>query len=222
MNRASPRTRNASAPGTGAPRRAGMAPDSPSRRAVLRAALAMGAAAGLGAADRRGVGAQTLPYADLDTPYVTTPQVVVDAMLEMAQVRATDRLLDLGSGDGRIVVTAAARFGARGKGVEIDPRLVRLARENAARAGVADRVEFVVEDLFKTDLSQASVITMYLLPDVNMKLRPALQRLRTGTRIVSHDWGLGDWEPERTLRVHTPEKRVGVHKYSDLMFWVVR
>lgn len=189
----------------------------PSRRSLLLGATALGIAA-----NRPSSAAQLLPYEDLDTPYVTTPQVVVDAMLEMAQVRATDRLLDLGSGDGRIVISAASRYGARGRGVDIDPRLVRLANENAARAGVADRAEFVVEDLFKTDLTQATVITMYLLPDVNMKLRPALMRLARGTRIVSHDWGMGDWEPDRTMRIDTPEKRVGIHKYSDLMLWVVR
>jgi SAM-dependent methyltransferase len=159
---------------------------------------------------------------NLDTPFVITPQRVVDAMLELAGVGPDDRLLDLGSGDGRIVITAAQRWGTRGLGVEIDPRLVGLAQSLARDAGVADKARFVVQDLFDTDLAQATVITMYLLPDVNMKLRPRLRKLKPGTRIVSHDWDMGDWEPDRTLVVDAPDKPVGIEKKSRLMLWVVR
>lgn len=159
---------------------------------------------------------------DLDIPFVVTPQRVVDAMLELAAVGANDRLLDLGSGDGRIVITAAQRWGTRGTGIEIDPRLVSIAQGTALRAGVADKVRFVTQDLFDTDLTQATVITMYLLPDVNMKLRPRLQRLRPGTRIVSHDWDMGDWQPDRTIEIDVPDKPVGLEKKSRLMLWVVR
>ena len=159
---------------------------------------------------------------DLDTPYVSTPQNVVDAMLDMAKIGPTDTLLDLGSGDGRIVITAAKRFGIRGTGIEIDPRLNERARENAIAAGVADRVRFVEQDLFTTDLSIASVITIYLLPAVNLKLRPALQKLKAGTRIVTHDWDMGDWAPDRAITVDAPEKKTGIAKFSKLMLWTLK
>ena len=167
--------------------------------------------------------AQSLDAAkELDTPFVTTPQNVVDAMLALAQIRAGDTLLDLGSGDGRIVITAAKRFGVQGMGVEIDPRLVQIARASAAREGVADKTRFEVQDLFDTDLTQASVITLYLLPDVNEMLKPRLQKLKSGTRIVSHDWSMGDWQPEREITVDAPGKIVGIAKSSRLFLWVVR
>jgi SAM-dependent methyltransferase len=159
---------------------------------------------------------------NLDVPFVVTPQRVVDAMLELARVGPEDRLLDLGSGDGRIVITAAARRGTRGVGIEIDPRLVQLARRRAREAGVQDRVRFEVQDLFQTDLSQATVITMYLLPDVNLALRPTLQRLRPGTRIVSHDWDMGDWPPDRQVVLDVPDKPVGLSRQSTLFLWTVR
>jgi SAM-dependent methyltransferase len=160
---------------------------------------------------------------ELDVPYVTTPQNVVDAMLELAGLRAGDTLLDLGSGDGRIVTTAAQRFGVHGMGIEIDPRLIKLARENARQAGLADKARFEEKDLFTTDFSGYSVITMYLLPDVNLKLKPALRKLKPGTRIVSHDWDMGeDWVPEKTVIVDAPEKKIGLKKTSKLMLWVVR
>jgi SAM-dependent methyltransferase len=175
--------------------------------------------AGLLAVPIIGYAAETV---DLDVPFVVTPQSVVDAMLELANVGPDDRLIDLGSGDGRIVITAAQRWGTRGLGVEIDPRLVGIAESNARRAGVADKVRFATQDLFETDLSQATVITMYLLPDVNLRLRPRLLQLKPGTRIVSHDWGMGDWQPDRTVVVDAPEKSVGMEKKSRLMLWVVR
>lgn len=159
---------------------------------------------------------------DLDTPYVSTPQNVVDAMLDMATIGPRDTLLDLGSGDGRIVITAARRFGIRGTGIEIDPRLNERARANAAAAGVADKVRFVEQDLFTTDLSVASVITIYLLPAVNLKLRPALQKLKPGTRIVTHDWDMGDWTPDRAITVDAPEKKTGIAKSSKLMLWTLK
>ena len=159
---------------------------------------------------------------DLDVPYVTSPQNVVDAMLELAGVGPNDVLLDLGSGDGRIVITAAERFGTRGTGIEIDPRLIARARAGAQAAGVSSRVTFLEQDLFATDLTAASVITLYLLPAVNMKLRPALRKLKPGTRIISHDWDMGDWEPDRQVVVDAPEKKIGIAKTSRLMLWMVR
>lgn len=165
------------------------------------------------------IAAQTAP--DLDVPYVTTPDHVVNAMLSLAGVTGRDFVLDLGSGDGRIVITAAAKFGAGGMGVEIDPALVALSNENAQKAGVAERARFVEQDLFATDLAQASVITMYLLPDVNLKLRPELLKLRPGTRIVSHDWDMGDWQPDGKVVVDVPDKKLGLEKKSTLMLWRV-
>ena len=156
-----------------------------------------------------------------EVPFITTPDNVTVAMLELAGVNARDTLIDLGSGDGRIVITAARRFGARGLGVEIVPELLERSRRNAQAAGVADRAEFREQDLFKTDLSAASVITMYLLPAVNLALRPALLGLKPGTRLVSHDWDLGDWTPDRTVTVQAPGKTVGREKTSDLHLWVV-
>ena len=158
---------------------------------------------------------------DLDVPYVTTPEHVVDAMLGLAQLKSSDFVLDLGSGDGRIVIQAAEKHGARGLGVEIDPKLVELSNENARKAGVADRARFVQQDLFETNLGQASVITMYLLPDVNLKLRPALLKLKPGTRVVSHDWDMGDWEPDAKVVVEVPDKKIGLKKESTLMLWKV-
>jgi ribosomal protein L11 methylase PrmA len=152
---------------------------------------------------------------------VTTPQNVVDAMLQLAEVGPNDRLLDLGSGDGRIVITAARRFGTTGLGIEIDPTLVELSRKNASLEGVAEQARFIVADLMTADLSRFNVITMYLLPDVNLLLRPKLRRLPAGTRIVSHDWDMGDWLPERTVEVIAPDKRVGLRKVSRLMRWTV-
>lgn len=159
---------------------------------------------------------------ELDTPFVTTPQNVVDAMLALAQIRTGDTLLDLGSGDGRIVITAAKRFGVHGLGVDIDPRLVQIARASAAREHVTDKTRFEVQDLFDTDLTQASVITLYLLPDVNEMLKPRLQKLKPGTRIVSHDWDMRGWQPEREMVVDAPGKIVGIAKSSRLFLWVVR
>lgn len=138
----------------------------------------------------------------IDVIWVPSDVVVVRRMLQMAGVGRDDVVYDLGSGDGRIVIMAAREFGARGVGVDIDPELIRKARANAVTAGVADRVTFVEQDLFTADISQATVVAVYLSPDVNLRLRPKLQReLRPGARIVSHDYDLGDWPPEQTATV---------------------
>jgi precorrin-6B methylase 2 len=152
----------------------------------------------------------------LDVPYVPTPYNVVAKMLEMAKVKQNDIVYDLGSGDGRIVITAAQKYGASGVGYDIDPKRIKEANENARTAGVTDRVRFVQQDLFEADLSEATVVTLYLLPEVNLKLRPKLLReLKPGTRIVSHNYGLGDWDPIKTERL---DSGTGEH----LVFhWVV-
>lgn len=160
-------------------------------------------------------------HAQEEVPFITTPDHVTLAMLEVAGVGPRDRLIDLGSGDGRIVITAARRFGASGLGVEIVPDLVAQSRANAIKAGVADRADFREQDLFATDLSPYTVITMYLLPDVNLLLRPKLLGLKPGTRVVSHDWDMGDWRPDRTLTIDVPDKAVGREKFSRLHLWVV-
>ena len=177
------------------------------RAAVAALALCLASPGGLHAMD--------------EVPFVVTPDNVTLAMLELAQVGPQDYVLDLGSGDGRIVILAARRFGARGLGVEIVPELVERSRRNATLAGVADRARFEQQDLFKTDLSVATVITMYLLQDVNLQLRPSLLALQPGTRIVSHDWDLGDWRPDRSISVDAPDKPVGLDKRSRLHLWVV-
>ena len=138
-----------------------------------------------------------------DVIYVPTPQPVVEAMLDLAAVKKTDVVYDLGSGDGRIVITAAKKYGARGVGIELDPALVRQARANAAAAGVANRVRFATQDLFKADLKPATVVTLYLLQSLNERLRPKLVReLKPGTRVVSHVFNMGpEWPPERTVSI---------------------
>ncbi len=161
------------------------------------------------------------PFGDTDVPFVITPDNVTLEMLKLAKVGPKDYVIDLGSGDGRIVILAARRFGARGLGVEIMPDLVRLSNANARAAGVADRATFREQDLFKTDLSAATVITMYLLPEVNLQLRPALLGLKPGTRLVSHDWDMGDWQPDQTVTVPAPDKPIGREKFSRLHLWVV-
>jgi SAM-dependent methyltransferase len=156
-----------------------------------------------------------------EVPFITTPDSVTLAMLQLASVGPRDHVIDLGSGDGRIVITAARRFGASGLGVEIDPGLVARSQANARQAGVAERAVFREQDLFATDLSAASVITMYLLPDVNLALRPRLLALAPGTRLVSHDWDMGDWPPDRSLTLEVPDKAIGREKRSRVHLWVV-
>lgn len=154
-------------------------------------------------------------------PYVPTPQEVVERMLDMARVSAQDYLIDLGSGDGRIVVTAAKKFGARGFGVDLNPVRVSEASENARRNGVTGKVAFYQRNLFDTDLSQATVITMYLLPQVNLELRPRLLELKPGTRLVSHDFDMGDWKADQHVRLAATDKFSGAGGDSDIYFWVV-
>ncbi len=136
-----------------------------------------------------------------DVVFVPTPHDVVDEMLRVADVGAEDVLYDLGSGDGRIPITAAERWGTRGVGIDIDPQRIREANQAAEEAGVTDKVEFIEGDLFEADLADASVITLYLLPDLNLRLRPTLLALEPGTRIVSHNYHMGDWEPDEQLSV---------------------
>ncbi len=159
-----------------------------------------------------GVAQQRAP----DVPYVPTPYEVVEEMLRMAKVTADDVVYDLGCGDGRIVITAAQKYGARGVGVDIDPRRIQESQANAAKAGVTDRVRFIEGDLFQVDIREATVVTLYLLPDVNLRLRPKLLReLRPGARIVSHDYDMGDWEPDDVVKVPGPTYQ------HTLYYWVV-
>lgn len=155
-----------------------------------------------------------------DVVYVPTPQSVVDTMLDMAQVGPSDALVDLGSGDGRVVVTAAKR-GARAHGVDLDRVLLTQAQSLAERERVADRATFREQNLFETDLSQATVITTYLLPELNLRLRPKILALKPGTRVVTHDYHMGDWLPDRREDVSVPEKKVGNPGVSHVYFWQV-
>ncbi len=156
-----------------------------------------------------------------EVPFITSPDNVTLEMLSMAGVKRGDHVIDLGSGDGRIVILAAKRFEATGLGVEIDPTLVEQSKVNARKAGVADKVEFREQDLFKTDLAPATVVTLYLLQEVNLQLRPAILALKPGTRIVSHDWDMGDWKPDRTTVLPVPNKAVGREKFSKVHLWTV-
>jgi len=151
-----------------------------------------------------------------DVPYEPSPPEVVRAMLELAEVSSKDVVYDLGSGDGRIVVAAARDFGARAVGIDIDPKRIEESNENARRASVTDRVKFVQGDLFESDFSEATVVTLFLWPHINMKLRPKLLALRPGTRIVSHVHDLGDWKPTRSIRVTMQNGRE-----RQLHLWIV-
>lgn len=156
-----------------------------------------------------------------DVIYVPTPQVAVNEMLRMAKMSASDYLIDLGSGDGRIVITAATTYGARGLGVDLDTYLLKQARDAARRLGVADRAQFIEQNLFETDLSRATVISTYLLPDMNEKLRPKLLSLKPGTRIVAHDYSMGEWFPDEQQTLLVPEKTVGDPGKSYIFYWMV-
>jgi SAM-dependent methyltransferase len=138
-----------------------------------------------------------------DVPYVPTPTEVVEAMLKLGGVKKGDVLYDLGCGDGRIVVMAAQKFGARGTGIDINPERIKEAEDNAKRAGVTDRVKFIEKNLFEADVHDATVVTLYLLPDVNLKLRPTLlKQLRPGARVVSHSFDMGDWKPDKKIELN--------------------
>jgi SAM-dependent methyltransferase len=151
-----------------------------------------------------------------DVEYVPTPHNVVVEMLQLLAVKPTDVVYDLGCGDGRVVITAAKRFKARGVGIDIDPKRIKESRANARRAGVVNHVKFLQQDLFETDIREASVVALYLLPDLNRKLRPKLlSDLRPGTRVASHDFDMGDWHPDRVIYV-----RGSAYEHT-VYYWVI-
>lgn len=159
---------------------------------------------------------------DTSSPYVTSPPLVVERMLALAGVTSTDQVFDLGSGDGRIVIAAAKQYGARAIGVEYDPKLVTLSRANASAEGVADRVRFIEGDLFAVDLTGATVVTVYLLPDVNRKLRDKLlAELKPGARLVAHDFDMESWRPDETESFFAPQKNRGGGGTSRIMLWII-
>lgn len=170
-------------------------------------------------------GASLLAHAqDVDAgPYVPTPQYIVDRMLQMAAVTPKDYVIDLGSGDGRIVITAAKKFGAQGMGVDISEKLVDLATTNSYKERVNEHVKFVRQDAFKTDISKASVLTLYLLPKFVLDLRPKmLNEMKPGTRVVSHDYSLGDWDPDNSVTFDSPEKEaINGSTKTSLFYYVV-
>jgi cyclopropane fatty-acyl-phospholipid synthase-like methyltransferase len=150
-----------------------------------------------------------------DIGYIPTPQAVVDAMLDLACLMPNDILYDLGSGDGRIVVTAAQRFGIRAVGVDIDPKRIQEARENAQRAGVDDRVEFRLADLFECDFHNATVVTLYLLPHLNLRLLPKLlAQLKPGTRIFSYNFPIEGWKPKHEVQVESEEEDSTIYGWT--------
>jgi SAM-dependent methyltransferase len=174
----------------------------------MRRALAVAAALGIAVAAHAQPGSR-----NPDVGFVPTPDDVVAGMLRLADVKRDDVVYDLGSGDGRIVIAAARRYGARGVGIEIDPERVAEASRRARAAKVADRVRFLNQDLFESDLSEATVVTLYLLPRLNLKLRPKLlAELKPGTRIVSHGFDMGDWKPDEIVKVGT----------TPIYLWTVR
>jgi SAM-dependent methyltransferase len=136
-----------------------------------------------------------------DVIWVPTPPELVEKMLQMARITPNDFVIDLGSGDGRIAIAAAKKFGARSMGVEFNPNMVALSNREAQRQGVADRVKFLNADIFETDFSQATIITMYLLPDLNLKLQPKILDQKPGTRVVSHQFNMGEWQPDETANI---------------------
>ena len=159
-----------------------------------------------------------------EIPFVPTPIEVVDKMLELAQVKKGDVLYDLGSGDGRIVIRAAKKYGVRAVGIEMDPFLLKKARQDAKAAGVSHLAEFRAEDALQTNLSGATVVTLYMLPWFNEKIKPNLKKyLKPGARIVAHDFGIEGWQPDKTEKLSNPEKKVGgyVH-YHTLHLWQIR
>jgi len=159
-----------------------------------------------------------------EVPFVPTPDKVVLEMLKMAQVSKDDVVYDLGCGDGRIVITAASKFGCRGVGIDIDPERIRESRQNAIEAGESDKVQFIQRDLFEADISEATVVTLYLLSEVNLRLRPKLfKELNPGTRVVSHEFNMGNWEPDASSSVKTgdyrDEPRVDFWDEDTLDYW---
>lgn len=158
---------------------------------------------------------QEMPHRQPDIGYIPTDWEVVEAMLTLAKVSSDDVLYDLGSGDGRIAIAAARRFGTRSVGIDIDPERIWEANEQAQRVGVSEYVEFRLQDLFECDFSDATVVSLYLLPHLNLRLRPELFRqLKPGKRVLSHDFDMGDWKPEQVIHIQTPEE-------STLYCWVI-
>ena len=159
-----------------------------------------------------------------EIPFVPTPTDVVDKMLELAQVKKGDVLYDLGSGDGRIVIRAAKKYGVRAVGIEMDEILLKKARQDAAAAGVGHLVKFRAEDALQTDLSQATVVTLYMLPWFNEKIRPNLKKyLKPGARIVAHDFGIEGWPPDKTMKLPQWELRPGGYKHQHTLYlWTIR
>lgn len=182
------------------------------RKIALGGIAVMGFALALSATAQEGRG---------DVVYVPTPQIVVDTMLELAKVGPKDFVIDLGSGDGRIIITAASKRGARGFGVDLDTVLLKMANQNAQKAGVTDKVHFVEQNLFLTDLSKATVLTTYLLPTMNLRLRAKVMSLKPGTRLVAHDYHFGDWHPDEQRELIVPEKKVGTPGVSYIFSYVV-
>ncbi|MBI4495908.1 MAG: class I SAM-dependent methyltransferase [Deltaproteobacteria bacterium] len=161
-----------------------------------------------------------------DVRYVPTPQEVVEEMLQIARVTSTDIVYDLGCGDGRIVITAAKRFGARGVGIDIDPVRIKESTENARKAGVSDRVKFLQQDLFQTDFRAATVVTLYLYSDLNLRLRPKLLRdLKPGTRLLSHEFDMDDWKPDNRGMVRNVDlyydPNIPSKKDTNYYYWVI-
>jgi cyclopropane fatty-acyl-phospholipid synthase-like methyltransferase len=159
-----------------------------------------------------------------EIPFVPTPIEVVDKMLEMARVQKNDVVYDLGSGDGRVVIRAAKKYGARGVGIEMDQTLLDKARKSAEAEGVSHLVEFRAEDALKTDLSPATIVTLYMLPWFNEAMKPNFRKyLKPGSRIVAHDFGIEGWKPDKTENLPEPEKKAGgyVH-YHSIFLWKVR
>ena len=154
-------------------------------------------------------------------PFITTPGDVVERMLELAGTRAGDLVADLGSGDGRIVIAAARKYGARGLGIELDAKLVEVSRDNARKAGVSDRVSFVQGDVLEADFSKASVVTVYLLPNLISQLEPRFLALKPGTRIVSHSFHMPSWRPDRTVSMRVTQPHPGQGDESALFLWIV-
>ena len=160
------------------------------------------------------------PRREPDVPYVPTTEAAVQAMLKLADVKKTDIVYDLGCGDGRIVITAAKNLGARGVGIDINPVRIGEAKENAKKAGIEKLVRFEENDLFEADIHEATVVTLFLLPHINLKLRPKLlQDLKPGTRIVSNTFDMGDWKPEKEAIV--PETDEDSYLSHKLYFWIV-
>jgi SAM-dependent methyltransferase len=167
------------------------------------------------------VRAQSWAWDDGTTPYVQSPMEVVDRMLRLAEPKAGEYLIDLGSGDGRIVVEAARKYGVRGLGVDLEPRLVQLATDNARKAGVEALAKFEVKDLFDLDYGQANIVSAYLLPEVNLKIRPRLLAMRPGTRIITHDYNMGDWPFDEMVEIPVAEKLVGPLGRSRAFLFIV-